>query len=252
MLRWGEIKQVCDELEPVIVHGQIQKVRQPDPTTLVLFIRSPGQTTRLVLSVTTGVVRIAVRDSSVPTLPTPTALGAWVRAAGGGRRVKSLRLSPNDRIVSLGLDQGCLVAELTGPSANLYGIDPENRLVTAAKPIVQSRGLVMSEAYEPPGSGLAHLDAISRFENARSIERVAQQRLADAHLSQDEGERRRLIKRARKKLGRLQDNIDQDANRCERADEWQRKGELLKGQLYRFERGKEAFMSRIGTQMGCQ
>ena len=55
----------------------------------------------------------------------------------------------------------------------------------------------MSEAYEPPGSGLAHLDAISRFENARSIERVAQQRLADAHLSQDEGERRQLIKRAR-------------------------------------------------------
>ncbi|MEE2789986.1 MAG: NFACT RNA binding domain-containing protein [Myxococcota bacterium] len=239
MMRWGEMKMVVTELLPFVAGGQLQKVRQPDAETLVLFIRRPGRTTKLVLSCLPRVARIAATEESPTTRQDPTALGAWVRSAGGGRAIRALELSASDRIVTLGLADGALVAELTGPRANLLGIAADGRLVTAARPIHGSRGLVIGQPYTPPEQGLSSVDEASRFQDALAVEAAAQERCLHDRLDAARARRRQLLKRAQRKLARLEAHVERDERHAERAGDLQRAGELLKGQLHRARPGAD-------------
>ena len=76
------------------------KVRQPDAFTLCLSIRIPGQSTHLILSAQPEFTRIGMKSQATPNLDTPTGLGMWVRKHAKGRRVGTLTLDQNDRIVT--------------------------------------------------------------------------------------------------------------------------------------------------------
>ncbi len=239
MLTAIEIDRVLAELAPRVVGGQIQKVRQPDDGTLVLRIRSPGVTTRLVVSIEPS--RVAEAPGSVPTRREPTALGAWLRSAGGGRRLEAIERVPGDRVVVLTMAGGRLVAELTGRHANLFAVDPEGRVVALARPDGSRRGLTTGGPYvapDPPPPG--RVDPPPRFESALAVEAAAAARQAAAQERAEATARRRLIQRARKRLERLHDRVSADVERAARAEQWRRRGELLKGALGQIERGMQA------------
>lgn len=238
MLTAAEIDRVIAELAPRVVGGQIQKIRQPDDGTVVLRVRSPGVTTRLVLSVEPA--RVAEAPGPVPTRPEPTALGAWLRSAAGGRRLEGLERLAGDRVVVLTVAGGRLVAELTGRHANLFAVDEAGRVVAVARPDGSRRGLAPGVAYTPPAPPPPREDGPPRFEDARAVEAAAAAQATERAARVEEHARRRLITRARKRLERLHDRVSQDVARAARAEQWRRRGELLKGALHRIERGAEA------------
>ncbi|MCB9537813.1 MAG: DUF814 domain-containing protein [Myxococcales bacterium] len=237
MLSHAELAAVADALRPRVVGGQVQKVRAPDPHTVVLRVRRPGETVHLVLSCAPGAPRLAEADAQGPTLPEPPALVDWLRAVAAGRRLDALTLDPDDRVITLQFEGGRLVAELTGRHANLIAVDADDRVVATARRFAPGRGLGTGDAYVPPPPPPPRPLTPPRFTDPRAVEREARVRLAAAAEASAEAERARLLRTVRKRLERLRANVEADLARSDAADQWRRWGELLKTQLHRVTRG---------------
>ena len=154
------------------------------------------------------------------------------QGAGGGRAVRGLEVMPTDRIVSLMLSDGRLVVELTGPRANIYGVDDEHRIVVSARMIHGSRGLAIGATYHAPPTGITVSQEGSRYTDAFAVEAAAQQKIVDEAMQADAARRRQMLKRANRKLTKLEQHIARDERQSEQAEQWKRRGELLKGQLH--------------------
>lgn len=236
MLTAAEIDHALADLRPRVEGGQIQKIRQPDDGTLVLRVRRPGETTRLVLSIEPA--RIAEAPGPVPTRPEPTALAAWLRSAAGGRRLEAIERLEGDRVVVLTVADGRLVAELTGRHANLFAVDADGRVVALARPDGSRRGLAPGAPYAAPAPPpRRRADPPPRFDSALAIEEAAAGIAAARADEAEAAARRRVLDRARKRLDRLWAHVSADVERAARAETWRRQGELLKGALHRVERG---------------
>jgi predicted ribosome quality control (RQC) complex YloA/Tae2 family protein len=231
MLTWSELAKVIDELTTHVVGGQIQKVRQPDPASICLTMRTPGRTCHLLLSAQPGGERVAQSAQQTNTLDAPTALGAWIRRHGKGRRVIDMRLRSDDRVVELQLADGMIVVELFSRSSNIYAVDRDGRLVASARPA--RTGLSLGDVYVPSLPPTRPLvDTETRFNSALEVDAYFVAHLALKVAEGARRERERLISRARKRLVRLEQRVDQDLARCSGADQLLRVGELLKGQLH--------------------
>ncbi|MCB9525018.1 MAG: NFACT family protein [Myxococcales bacterium] len=236
MLTVAEIAAALAELAPRIVGGQVQKIREPEAGTVVLHVRAPGHTTRLVLSARPGVARIAEAEAAGPTLPEPTGLGRWLRSTLRGRRLVSVTQVPGDRVLRFGFEAGELVAELTGRSANLIGLAPDGRVLVLATP--SARGLRAGQPYTLPEPPPARPEAPPRFASALAIEQAAGAQAGDLDERTRAQRHAQVVRRARKRLAKLASNLQGDLDRAEGADEWARWGELLKPQIGRLRRGQ--------------
>src|SRR3990167_8856522 len=86
-----EITQVVTELAPALTGGWIQKVYQPTSRTVVLEIRTPGHTHRLLLSAHPASTRIHLVTRALQNPPTPPAFCQYLRAHLHGARIDDLR-----------------------------------------------------------------------------------------------------------------------------------------------------------------
>lgn len=246
MLSAPEIAAVVAELGPRVVGGQVQKVREPRPGTLVLSVRAPGHTTHLVLCGAPPAPRISEAEDAGETLPEPTHLGRWLRAALKGRRLERLEVLPGERVVILTFEAGRLVAELTGNTANLYGLTPEGRVQAAAHKSTGTRDLRPGRPWQPPeargpdarGSAVTPSDAPPRFANAREVELAAGERVARTVGGEVVQARGVVIGRVRKRLETLWGKVAADVGRAEGAERWRRAGELLKSQTHKAKKGQ--------------
>jgi predicted ribosome quality control (RQC) complex YloA/Tae2 family protein len=242
VLSRADIERLVGVLAPRVVGGQLQKAWQPDPGTLVLRVRRPGETVFLVLSAGPGVARIAERTDRPRRAMDPIpALGQWVRAALCGRRVDALEQVDGDRVVRLTCDTGAVVAELTGRHANLFALDAEGTVRATARPSSSTRrALRPGGAWSPPRPPDSIDDEPLRFDDPRALEAEAE-RVAAAHQA---GERARLLEGARRRLRRLEKNVRGDVARFEGADRDRALGELLKPEIHRMHRGMERITVR--------
>ena len=122
-----EIAKVMGECAPVLVGGWIQKIYQPADRTVVLEIRTPGQTHRLLISCRPETARVHITMRAFQNPPTPPPFCQFLRAHLRGARIDKVEQMQEDRIVQLTLtakEGPCrLVAELTGATSNLLVLD---------------------------------------------------------------------------------------------------------------------------------
>ena len=233
---WHTMRRVMEDVAPAVEHGQVQKVRQPDAYTLCLSIRIPGQSTHLILSAQPEFTRIGMKSQATPNLDTPTGLGMWVRKHAKGRRVGTLTLDQNDRIVTLPVAGGRLVLEVFGTSGLLCAIDDDGILRASAGRLRPE--LTMGAPYVaplPPKELTRGSD--KPFPGALTLEAEYQLRIAEKIERQNQQAIHRLLKGAEKKLKRLKRKVQADLDRCADAETYRIHGELLKGQLHRVQPG---------------
>ncbi|MBK9113466.1 MAG: NFACT family protein [Nitrospira sp.] len=125
-----EIGSIVQELAPALADGWIQKISQPLPDGLLLEIRVPGHTRRLLCSLRDGTARIHLVRESLPNPPTPPSFCQLLRARIQGARIDGITHIPGDRIVRLDLTSRdgpvTLIAELFGRNTDLF-LDGETR-----------------------------------------------------------------------------------------------------------------------------
>ena len=133
MLNASDLALVLAEMTPVLQNGWIQKIQQPRPRMIVVDIRVPGQTHRLLISCEPDTARLHLTTRPHLNPPTPPPFCQFLRAHIQGARLDEIRQIGNDRIVELQITSKegprTIVCELTGKKANLLVLDAERHVL---------------------------------------------------------------------------------------------------------------------------
>ncbi len=245
----ADIAAVIQEIGPALTGGWIQKIFQPTPSSIVLEVRTPGQTLPLLLSADSDTARLHVVSAKLPNPPSPPPFCQFLRAHVQGARVDSVTQVPGDRIVRIGLtsrEGPCtLVAELTGHRADLLLLDSHEKVLAA---IHDDRGLV-GQPYHPPaqrpqtprGSGGTWPipDTDRPFPLSALLEEQYRQREIDSSTERLRQARLAGLRKAIKKASRRIEALREDLDKANRYQDYARYGELLKANLGTIKKGHE-------------
>ncbi|MGZ8380445.1 MAG: Rqc2 family fibronectin-binding protein [Nitrospira sp.] len=248
MLTVLDVTEVLMEISPLLRGGWIQKIQQPTDHTVVLEVRVPGQTHRLLLSSQPDTARVHLTTHSPANPPTPPPFCQFLRAHLQGARIDDIRQIGNDRIVELEITgkEGAhsLVCELTGNKANILVLDAERRVLrdltrqhtragqayapppqrNAARDTVPSRFAVTSGGMLPVSEAIeAHY---RKQETSRAVDRIQDARL-------------RVLKKTLKKEQRLIAAWRNDLSRATAYHDYARYGELIKAYLSAITKGAD-------------
>ena len=248
-LNTTDIAQVLEEIAPVLRCGWIQKIQQPTAHTLVLDIRVPGHTHRLLVSCQPETTRLHFARRTLLNPPTPPAFCQFLRAHFQGARIDDIRQVPNDRIVELHLTtkEGPrkIVCELTGKKANVLVLDADGLVL---RDLNHQRSLV-GQTYAPPAKRetSSHERQPARFTRTANGEFPISAAI-EAHYQDKEstlaGEaakdaRLRALKKTIKKEQRRIDAWREDLAKALKYRDYARYGELIKANLGAIKKGME-------------
>jgi predicted ribosome quality control (RQC) complex YloA/Tae2 family protein len=244
-----DIAVVLQEIAPVLTGGCIQKIHQPATLTIVLEIRTPGQTHRLLISCLPETARLHLATAAMPNPPSPPPFCQFLRAHLQGAHIDGITQVQDDRIVRIDLatkaGPRALVAELTGKTANLLVLDDADRLVRDLKGSRDRQG----QPYRPPASAqrplrihhatpVAHSMSDTPFPLSAAIEAQYQDR--DTAVSSDAARAAKIgvLKKSIKKLQRHIDAWHADLTKATKYRDYARYGELLKTNLDLIKKGQ--------------
>lgn len=242
-----EIAAVVAEIAPGLTGGWIQKVHQPSAQAVVLEVRVPGATHRLLLCCKPETARLHVLTAPLPNPPAPPPFCRYLRAHVQGARIERIEQVPGDRIVRfiLTTKEGAwtLIAELIGRHATLVVVDRSGRIVA------DLAGDRTGMPYHPPAA-FASNRAIPRrsesepnpsaapFPISAGIEsRYREQEAADDRAAERHA-RTAVLKRGIKKLERRIQAWETDLAKAERYRDYGRYGELIKANIGRMRKGQ--------------
>ena len=248
MLTASDVAEVLTEISPLLRGGWIQKIHQPAHHTLVLDIRVPGQTHRLLICCRPNLARLHVTTHPLANPPTPPPFCQFLRAHFQGARIDDIRQIGNDRIVELQITVRevlhTIVCELTGNKANILVLDAERRVL---RDLSRQHHLAGQAYVSPSHRNSNHETAPSRFagavggslpvsetidayyreqESARAVDRIKEERL-------------RLLKKTLKKEQRLIEAWRYDLAKASAYLDYARYGELIKANLSAIMKGTD-------------
>ena len=244
-----EIANVTGEFAPALAGGWIQKIYQPTDRTLVLEIRAPGRTHRLLISCHPETARLHFTTAAFQNPPTPPPFCQFLRAHLQGARIDQVEQIQGDRIVQLVLsaEEGpCrLVAELTGKTSNLLVLDKAGcirRDLNGVKDLVGQR-------YVPPTHHQRERGAAdharfsqdipeSPFPLSAAIEAHYHRAEAVSVIETVRNARAGILRRSIKKLHRRIEAWHEDLAKAEKYKAYARYGELIKANLATIRKGQ--------------
>lgn len=244
-----DIAAVLEEIAPVLTGGWIQKIHQPTAFTIVLEIRTPGQTYRLLICCLPETARLHLTTTAMQNPPSPPPFCQFLRAHLQGARIDTIAQVQDDRIVRIELTTKAgprtLVAEFTGKTANLLVLDETNRFVRELK---GSRDL-QGQPYHPPTSARrqSHTEhhthpalELSEAPYPLSATIEAQYRDRDATVALDAARTAKMggLNKSIKRLQRRIDAWHNDLTKAAKYRDYARYGELLKANLGLIKKGQ--------------
>ena len=243
-----DLELVVAEIAPVVRGGWIQKIHQPHAHMIVLDIRVPGETHRLLISCDPTNARLHLTTGSHLNPPTPPPFCQFLRAHFQGAKLDEIRQVENDRLVELQITSRdgprVVMCELTGPKANILVLDAERRVLRD----LTRQCTAIGQIYAPPPHGnSAPKPAPSRFAKTMGG-RLPVSEAIDAYYRQHESvqagdrikeERRRALKKTLKKEQRLIGAWRSDLAKAATYHDYARYGELIKANLGSIAKGTD-------------
>ena len=245
-----EIDAILSELP--LEGSHIQKVRQPDFSSLVFDLYRPKHRFSLLVSLRQGHTRLHRLTGKVPNKTNLQRFAQFLRSRVQGGRIMSAGQLGDDRIVKLLVRKGdqetILWIRLWGGASNIIATGTDGTVLDAfyRRP---NRGELTGGSYDPERTGISgggkkqfeirdlpgtggfneRIEAFyAELETAEELERV----------------RTKAIRAAEEKLraaGSLAANISRKLDSYESFEEFREYGDLLVSNLYRIKRGDEWF-----------
>lgn len=157
------LAHVTNELCQMLRGGQIQDIRQPEPTVVVLGIRSLGKNYNLLLTTDPQHARVHLTQTRPQNVPIPPSFCMALRKHCEGMILLDIRQIDFDRILEIeigrkhseGEDSAVrLVAELMGKHSNLVLVDAGNQVIDSIKRVSHRinrvRETLPGVVYQPP------------------------------------------------------------------------------------------------------
>lgn len=248
-----EIGSMVQELTQALADGWIQKIFQPLSDTLILEIRVPGHTRRLLYSLRDDTARIHLVQQPLPNPPAPPSFCQLLRARIQGARIDSIQHMAGDRIVRLDLTSRdgpvSLLAELFSRNADLLFLDAEGRVVATLRHHKERVG----QTYQAPAAASFRASpheavapepdtqpqsAQDPFPLSSRLEAFYRDRGAELSHQAQARERESGLRKHLKKLLRRMAALRQDLEQAGRYEPYARYGELLKANLGLLKKGQ--------------
>jgi predicted ribosome quality control (RQC) complex YloA/Tae2 family protein len=235
-----ELERVASAVSARFGGARLERVVQREGFELELGFAGAGRAA-LLLSCRPRTARASLRQAPAAAPPAPPPFAQYLRAHLPGARLAAARVRDGDRILSLAFEAAGgrfeLLLQLLGPRSNVYLLDGRSRLLLALRPLDETRrDLAGGEPWRPPASAPPP-PGEDRFEDVPEAELLAAVEARYAALeagAESEDLRRRLergIERQRRALDKKERLLAADLKEGERAAEYGRLGELLKGVL---------------------
>ncbi|MFO0701983.1 MAG: NFACT family protein [Nitrospira sp.] len=248
ILNRTELELVLAEVAPVLRGGWIQKIHQPQPHTIVLDIRVPGETHRLLISCEPNSARLHLTRGSHPNPSTPPPFCQFLRAHFQGARLDEICQVEHDRIVELQLTSRdgprTIMCELTGPKANILVLDAERRILRDCTRQCNEVGqtyvppLQNSRAQKPTSSRFANTTG-GRYPVSEAVDAYFNEQGSVQAADQIKEQRRRVLKKTLKKEQRLIEAWRSDLAKAAAYHDYARYGELIKANLGAITKGTD-------------
>lgn len=248
MLTASDVTAVLTEIFPLLHGGWIQKIQQPMDHTLVLDVRVPGQTHRLLISCRPDLARLHITTRSLANPPTPPPFCQFLRAHFQGARIDDIRQIGKDRIVELQITgregSHTILCELTGNKANILVLDAERRVLRDLTRQYRLAG----QTYAPPSQRNTNHETVSSRFAGRVGGMLPVSEAIDAHYREQEtthtidrikADRLRTLKKTLKKEQRLIEAWRHDLSRATAYRGYARYGELIKAHLSAITKGTD-------------
>ncbi len=137
------ISALVAELDPLVKDCRIEKIFQPEKDEIVLALRKPGESVRLVISANPRWYRLHLTGERKENPATPFAFCMLLRKYLEGARIKEISQVDSERVVNIRCEalneflewkEKVLVCEFTGRHTNIILVDPEtNTIIDALK-----------------------------------------------------------------------------------------------------------------------
>ncbi|MEP7151462.1 MAG: NFACT family protein [Nitrospira sp.] len=245
-----EIGSIVQELASALTEGWIQKITQPLPDVLLLEIRVPGHTHRLLCSVHDETARLHLIRQTLSNPPTPPSFCQLLRARVQGARIDGIRQIADDRIVRVDLTSRdgpvSLVAELFGRNADLLFLDGAQRVVATLRHNKERSGQPYQAPSHIPSRSLSH-DPVTYEAEAASdaepfplsaqLEILYREREVELSHQTQLRARESVLRKTLKKHLRRMAGLSRDLEQAVKYEPYARYGELLKANLGSLRKG---------------
>lgn len=245
-----EIGSIVQELAPALAEGWIQKITQPLPDVLLLEIRVPGHTRRLLCSVHDETARLHLIHQSLPSPPTPPSFCQLLRARIQGARIDAIRHIADDRIVWIDLTSRdgpvSLVAELFGRNADLLFLNSDHRVLATLRHNKERSGHSYQAPVHIPSRSLSHnpmtlqpgpTSDAEPFPLSATLETQFREREAELSYQAQLRARESILRKTLKKQLRRMAALRRDLEQAAKYEPYARYGELLKTNLGSLKKG---------------
>ena len=244
-----ELAAVVEEIAPILATGWIQKIYQPTDRSLVLEVRAPGRTHRLLISCHQESTRLHFATGAFQNPPTPPPFCQFLRAHLQGARIDQVEQILGDRIVQLALtakEGPCrLIAELTGKTSNLLVLDEAGRIRRDLNGLKDLAG----QLYAPPLNKRRERSAAdhTRFRKSDPEAPFPMSAAVEAHYHTAEASsivdtvrkvRAGILRKSIKKFRRRIEGWHEDLAKAEKYKAYARYGELIKANLGTIRKGQ--------------
>lgn len=244
-----EIAAVVGEAAPLLVGGWIQKISQPLPRVLVLEIRQPGKTARLLLSTAPETARLHLASRSLPSPPSPPAFCQFLRAHIQGARLEALAQVGSDRIVRLSLQTqagaSSLIAELIGRKADILFVDSQGNVAATLCGNQDRLGQPYQTPPQIPWPTIEQAGRLAQDSSRSTSEGIsaaieARYQVLEEQLAREQQRQARhaALRKAIKKTTRRVEALQQDLEKAMKYRDHARYGELIKANLSRISKGQ--------------
>ena len=132
------IHALADELHQQLAGARIDKIQQPDSTTIVLSVRQPGRNDKLLLSCNPQTARIGLTNASKANPMQPPLFCMVLRKHLEGSKILEIRQNQWERVIEIvceGYDEmgekatRILIGEFMGKHSNLILINPQTGVI---------------------------------------------------------------------------------------------------------------------------
>ena len=260
MLGLRELRRVARILEMEFAGSRVQAWVQPDSCALALnsygASAAGGKSSRRVLlfSCRPEFARVSRLERAPVAPPTPSKFVQYLRAHCAGARISGAFLRNDDRQLVLRLsgpdgDFELLLA-LLGNRSNLYLLDAVGVLVATSRPLAETRAeLRLGAPWQEPNSR-APSEGEDRWEGVADADylQAVEAEYGERERGRDrEGLGRgieRAVHRELRRLDRKLEKLEDELAAAGRADEFRRKGDLLKSSLSKVRAGDRSVTAR--------
>jgi len=245
-----EIQHVLDEIRPAIHGGWIQKIHQPSDRTIVLEVRAPGRTHRLLISCDPNTCRLHLLFHSTRNPDSPPPFCQFLRAHLQGGRIDDIEQIPGDRIVTLRLTtkEGHreLVCELRGKTGNLLVLDENRGIMRDLNRQRENMGRLYQvpprqnvSATRPSSLRFSSSPESRGYSLSAAIESYFREKEISVALDYAMDNRRRVLKKTLKKEERRIEAWKNDLVKAQKYQDYARYGELIKTNLQAIKKGMD-------------